>query len=94
MNIEFDICWLSQLLKPCIASEFKLSYRMNSLRELFVNLSLGKQLLSTKNQLPIASLERFYKYAPHDNPTPKPGAGKQFRRYVIMEYRLGVVIQY
>lgn len=56
---------------------------MNSLRELFVNLSLGRQLLSTKNQLPIASIERFYKYQKHDKPTPKPGGGKQYRRYVV-----------
>lgn len=55
---------------------------MNSVREIFSTLSLGKQLLSTRNQLPIVSLERFYKYKKHDIPTPKPGGGKQFRRLV------------
>lgn len=55
---------------------------MNSVRELFGNLTLGKQLLTTRNQLPIASFERFYKYQKHDIPTPKPGDGKQYRRCV------------
>lgn len=63
--------------------------RMNSLRELLGNLSLGKQLLMPRNQLPMKSFERFYKYQKHDIPTPKPGGGKQFRRYVVVaDFRL------
>ena len=55
---------------------------MNSLREIFLNLSLGKQqFLVGKNQSPIISCVRFYKYQAHEIPTPKPGDGKQYRRY-------------
>lgn len=62
---------------------------MNLVQNLLTNLSLGKQLLLPRNQLPITSFERFYKYQVHDCETPKPGGGKQFRRYVsYAEYRL------
>lgn len=91
MGIDFDV--LSTVtLESCIYSGFKFTSRMNSLRELFVNLSVGKQLLSTRHQLPLASSVRFYKYKEHEIPTPKPGTGKQYRRYVVspiqIEYRL------
>lgn len=55
---------------------------MNSLREIILNLSLGKQqFLVGKNQLPIISCVRFYRSQKHEIPTPKPGNGKQYRRY-------------
>lgn len=64
---------------------------MNSVRELFGSLSLGKQLLASKNLLPIASFERSYKYQKHEIPTPKPGGGRQFRRYVFICRCIGYV---
>lgn len=60
---------------------------MNSLREIFLNLSLGKQqFLVGKNQLPIISCVRFYQK--HEIPTPEPGKGKQFRRYKFIHFTI------
>lgn len=57
---------------------------MNSIQKSLANLSLGKQLFASNKPVAIASFERFYKSQKHEIPTPKPGAGKQFRRYVII----------
>lgn len=54
---------------------------MNSLRVAFDNLSIGKKLLAPQNQVAILNVHRSYH--PHDIPTPKPGVGKQYRRYFI-----------
>lgn len=58
---------------------------MISLRAALGNLSIGKQLLAPRNQVAILSVGRSYHS--HDIPTPKPGVGKQYRRYVMV-YRL------
>lgn len=55
---------------------------MNSLCKTFINLSIGKQQhIAAKAQLPIISCIRFYENQVHEIPTPKPGKGRQFRRY-------------
>lgn len=55
---------------------------MNLLRIAFQNLAFSKQLLVPRNQLAVLNIERLYHS--HDIPTPKPGHGKQYRRYVII----------
>lgn len=55
---------------------------MNSLRVAFGNLSIGKQLLATRYQVAVLTFDRSYHS--HDIPTPKPGNGKQYRRYVVL----------
>lgn len=55
---------------------------MNSLRVLFGNISIGKQLLERRNQVAVLAVNRSYHK--HDIPTPKPGTGKQYRRYVTL----------
>lgn len=57
-------------------------FKMNSLRIAFQNLTFSKQLLVPRNQLAVLNIERLYHS--HDIPTPKPGHGKQYRRYVII----------
>lgn len=55
---------------------------MNLIRVAFDNLSIGKQLLAPRKQVSVLAFDRLYHS--HDIPTPKPGDGKQYRRYVVL----------
>lgn len=72
-GIDTDICWV-------ICDKNGILVKMSSLREIFANLSIGNKILTSNKQSVTNIVNRFYKNQAHEIPTPKPGAGPQYRR--------------